>query len=206
MSTQSQTEANQANAQRSTGPKTPEGKAASAQNATKHGLSGAFRVLPNEDQAEFDRLLAAYREEFEPKSEHELFLVEEMAQARWTLSRFRRLESVAVEQLAGAGDHGQSIDQALVSALANGSGKAYTAIKRYGTAAQRAYYKALAELKRCKEEAAKLDELILDMRVRKSILETSLGREPELQNEPNRTLAFEHADRVRNTSKRDRPL
>ncbi len=41
MATAAQIAANQANAQKSTGPKTPPGKAASSRNATKHGLSGS---------------------------------------------------------------------------------------------------------------------------------------------------------------------
>jgi hypothetical protein len=54
MATQAQFHANRRNAQASTGPRTPEGKAASSANATRHGLSAAFRVLPNENQEEFD--------------------------------------------------------------------------------------------------------------------------------------------------------
>ena len=63
MATPAQITANQHNATHSTGPKTPEGKAAAARNATKHGLSGAFTVLPHEDQDEFDVLLASLRDD-----------------------------------------------------------------------------------------------------------------------------------------------
>ena len=50
MSTAAQTLANQANAQFSTGPQTPEGKAAASRNAATHGLSNsAFTLLPTED-------------------------------------------------------------------------------------------------------------------------------------------------------------
>ena len=55
MATTAQLLANQQNAALSTGPRTPDGKAASSPNATKHGLSSAFRVLAHEDQEEFDR-------------------------------------------------------------------------------------------------------------------------------------------------------
>ncbi len=41
MSTKAQTKANQKNAQKSTGPKTVEGKAVVSQNAVKHGLFAA---------------------------------------------------------------------------------------------------------------------------------------------------------------------
>jgi hypothetical protein len=99
MATSAQITANQHNASLSTGPKTPEGKAAAARNATKHGLSGAFTVLPHEDQDEFDILLACLRDEFKPAGEHESFLVEQMAQSRWRLARAGRLETAMLDQM-----------------------------------------------------------------------------------------------------------
>ena len=48
VSTESQIQANRENAQLSTGPKTEAGKAAAALNNTRHGLTGAFRILPTE--------------------------------------------------------------------------------------------------------------------------------------------------------------
>src|SRR5437870_3866487 len=41
-------ERNRQNAQKSTGPKTPEGKARSSKNATKHGLTASYAHLPDE--------------------------------------------------------------------------------------------------------------------------------------------------------------
>ena len=49
----------QANAKKSTGPNTPEGKARSSKNALKHGLLARDAVLPGEDPADFDRQLTA---------------------------------------------------------------------------------------------------------------------------------------------------
>ncbi|HEY7615839.1 MAG TPA: hypothetical protein VH744_03475, partial [Terriglobales bacterium] len=61
MATLAQIAANRANAQLSTGPRTEAGKAAVAQNRATHGLSGAaFFLLPHEDEAEFQALVAAY--------------------------------------------------------------------------------------------------------------------------------------------------
>lgn len=47
---------------------------------------------------EFDRLAAAYTEEFSPRGEHEEFLVTLMARARFNIERFRRIEDVATER------------------------------------------------------------------------------------------------------------
>ena len=47
-----QQEANRQNAQHSTGPKTPEGKAAIRFNALTYGLRTRFSILPDENAAE----------------------------------------------------------------------------------------------------------------------------------------------------------
>jgi hypothetical protein len=60
-------EASRRNGAKSRGPKTPEGKARSAQNALKHGLRAAKHVvLPEEDVSEFAELEAALIEELAP--------------------------------------------------------------------------------------------------------------------------------------------
>src|SRR5205085_10611394 len=96
--------ANQNNAQLSTGPSTPEGKSISSRNSVKHDLSGGFKVYPHEDQTAFDCLRHNLQNELSPSGEHQSFLVEEMAQARWKLARIRRLESVLVEVMITPAD------------------------------------------------------------------------------------------------------
>ena len=46
--------ANRSNAQKSTGPRTPEGKAVVAQNAVRHGLCAERVVIQGEDPGEFE--------------------------------------------------------------------------------------------------------------------------------------------------------
>ena len=65
MATEPQIIANRRNAQRSTGPRSRQGRAAVSQNAVKHGLSARQAVISSETQADFDlyrdRLLAEIR-------------------------------------------------------------------------------------------------------------------------------------------------
>jgi hypothetical protein len=93
MPSQSKLEANRRNAQLSTGPKTPEGKAASARNSLKHGLLASETVLPDEDTEAFLDLLAALEAEHQPASPLEEFLVQQLANAQWRLRRLTRVET-----------------------------------------------------------------------------------------------------------------
>jgi hypothetical protein len=58
--------ANRANARRSTGPKTPEGKAAVRLNAFRHGLLARDVVLPEEDLDAFEDLRNRVRADLSP--------------------------------------------------------------------------------------------------------------------------------------------
>jgi hypothetical protein len=147
MSSQAQILANQANAKLSTGPSTPEGKSVSSQNATKHGLTGAFCVLPNESQAEFDKTLANYRASHKPQNDHEEFLIAQMVQARWLLARANRQEVALVNQMIAADPEHTGADEVIAAAMLNGKAKPVATLRRYAAAAERSYYKALKELK-----------------------------------------------------------
>src|SRR6266496_439054 len=139
-------DANRRNAQNSTGPRTPEGKAASATNSTTHGLSSAFRLLPHEDATAFDQLFETYTGEFSPSSEHERFLVSEMAQSRWRLDRVRRFEAVALEQMMIGDWDKTNPDSSIVEAISRRCNNILDLLQRYGTAAERSYYRAHREL------------------------------------------------------------
>src|SRR5258707_5906397 len=93
MSTDRQIEANRLNAQHSTGPKTPQGRAAVRLNGLKHGLRAETIVVPGEDPAEFEALLEAYRAERQPASPTDEFLVRQLAMADWRLLRLHRVEA-----------------------------------------------------------------------------------------------------------------
>src|SRR3712207_4206820 len=82
--------ANRANARKSTGPKTAEGKARSRCNALRHGLRAELppdrlpghRLLIGDRQA-YRRLREAFEADLQPQGAAEQFLVERMAVAAW---------------------------------------------------------------------------------------------------------------------------
>src|SRR6266851_5868443 len=93
MSSELKIEANRQNAQHSTGPSTPEGRAAVRLNGLKHGLCAETIVVPGEDPAEFQAMLDAYRAEYHPATPTDEFLVRQLAMADWRLLRLHRIEA-----------------------------------------------------------------------------------------------------------------
>jgi hypothetical protein len=86
--------ANCANAAKSTGPKTPEGKSRSSQNAVKHGFTAStFAVVRLEDLQEIANLKADLVSVYEPANSQELFALERMALAQQSILRAARLEA-----------------------------------------------------------------------------------------------------------------
>ena len=84
--------ANRANAQVSTGPTTPEGKAKSSLNAVKTGLTGRTVLLPSEDAEAYETHLLQYLDRFAPVGNRETELVQSLADTQWRLHRIPGLE------------------------------------------------------------------------------------------------------------------
>jgi hypothetical protein len=93
MTSDKQTRANRENALKSTGPKTPEGKAVTRLNALKHGLLAQEVLLPGEDPAALQELGEGLVDELRPAGELENLQVEKIIAAYWRLRRLRRVES-----------------------------------------------------------------------------------------------------------------
>lgn len=90
-----QVEANRANALKSTGPKTPEGKKVVGQNARTHGIFADLVILgcdAAENPEEFQELLDGLIADYQPVGTIENSLVEEIASCLWRLRRVRRAE------------------------------------------------------------------------------------------------------------------
>jgi hypothetical protein len=84
-------------APRGGGPKTPEGKARSAQNSFCHGLVAAsfksFKLVPGEDPREYAELCADLRVQFDPRTPAEQHKIDDMAKAWWLQRRARNLQN-----------------------------------------------------------------------------------------------------------------
>jgi hypothetical protein len=91
-------EANRRNAQASTGPRTPEGKAAVAGNAITHGLRAKKHLLYFERYADFDQICRDLTAEWLPSTPTEAALVEQMAIAQAKLVRLESNLSAAFYQ------------------------------------------------------------------------------------------------------------
>ncbi len=84
---------NRANALKSTGPKTAEGKQRSAMNAFKHGLTGQSLMLqPNEMEA-YNRLTAELLSDLKPKTELERQLAQKIIEGYFRLNRLAGVEN-----------------------------------------------------------------------------------------------------------------
>ena len=93
MASEKQVRANRHNAQKSTGPKTPEGKAAVRLNATRHGLLSKETLLPGEDAGALEELAERLRGELHPVGELEALLVDRIVASHWRLRRLGRVEA-----------------------------------------------------------------------------------------------------------------
>ena len=138
--------ANRANAQKSHGPVSEAGRAAVSQNATKHGLTGRFKVLDWEDQHDFDNFLDQLMRDEKPVGAAEIELVVKMAEHTWRSKRALRMQDACFslehtsEEQKARGDQAIGIRADLPNYI------------RYHTTHDRAYQRASKELRDRRKE------------------------------------------------------
>jgi hypothetical protein len=105
--TPAQIEANRRNAQHSTGPKTPEGKAGSSLNATKYGILARQLIVQTqylqESAEEFQSFWTEYHEQLAPVGPLEEMLVDQIVALNWRMRRVRAAESGEIAMNVDAG-------------------------------------------------------------------------------------------------------
>jgi hypothetical protein len=156
MATQSQIDANRINAQKSTGPKTPEGKAKSRRNALQHGLTAKSCMLADEDPDDLLDLTEEIREKFNPQDTDEDFLIERMAKARIRYNRIMPIEA-SIFNLRLVVDkappplmeaQGETCQRAWAYMRDANGGNALSKLSRYETTLLREYDRSRAELEK----------------------------------------------------------
>ena len=99
MASQAQTEANRQNAQKSTGPRTPEGKAAVSRNAIKHGLFTNDAIIAGENIEDYNLNKELLIDEFNPVGRMETILVERIVTLTWRLKRIERFQNIVIDAM-----------------------------------------------------------------------------------------------------------
>src|SRR5579863_4558059 len=189
--TEKQLAANRANAAKSTGPRSPEGKARSARNARSHGFTAStFAVVRLEDLQEIAHLKTDLITVYQPVNSQEMFAIERMALTQQAMLRAARLESglftncldIALndngtpfapmsQQLVGDGDieitRAQNRNYALADGfrrMAQQPNNTWSLFLRYQAQAERHYRRAVEQFDRLKALRAGLpNEPILEI-------------------------------------------
>jgi hypothetical protein len=171
MASHAQVVANRSNAQRSTGPRTPEGKEKVSHNAVKHGLLARQAVVRGEDPEEFEAYRQAMLAEMVPAGAIEAMLAERIVGLSWRLRRAERLQNEAFDLLylkeatdsysdavklrketgpdgyyAALGPVEQDLVAGQVIVRDFGSGRAFERLLMYERRIEQSLYRAMAEL------------------------------------------------------------
>ena len=140
--------ANTANAQHSTGPRTPEGQAHSSQNARTHGLTSRDLIVAPNESKEFEELLNGYQTEVHPQGAIQQTLFDELVGAAWNLRRVRRMEV----QLWSASADDEELQRKL------------DRLARHKTRIERTFHRSLKELKALQTNAVFQEAIPSEMR------------------------------------------
>ena len=80
------------NTKRTGGPRTTQGKLVASQNSLKTGAYSKLAVLPDENQEEFNQLIAQFNHDFHPQDLMENSLIRDLAVITWRKLRLEKLE------------------------------------------------------------------------------------------------------------------
>ncbi|QOY87940.1 hypothetical protein [Paludibaculum fermentans] len=143
MATAAQINANQANARKSTGPVTIEGKSRTSQNARRHGFTAQHLTITPEDRAAFTALEAALRLDTRPANCIEEEIFHRILTHTWNLRRIESFECIILAEtdpLAETNTHDGQLER----------------YARYRRDLERGLYRALKELSKLQTERAAL--------------------------------------------------
>jgi hypothetical protein len=148
MSSERQISANRRNAEKSTGPRTPEGKAAVARNALRHGLRAEKVLAFGEQAADFAAFLEEQRAALEPADPVEEQLVERIAFCQWRLRRVYRIEANMIETWHEPPFDPEDEIEAMLGPVFEADAHEIATLSRYETALDRSLNRAYVMLER----------------------------------------------------------
>lgn len=150
MSSQKQIDANQRNAQKSTGPTTSKGKSISRRNAIRDNLTGQITTLSDQDRPIFEQLKTELIAGFDPRTPMERKLAHDIAWDTWRLDHLRAIEmniyALGIEEEEE--DHPDAFDTALSDARTfRAEGQRFELMSLYETRMNRNMHRNLATLR-----------------------------------------------------------
>jgi hypothetical protein len=146
MATIKQIEANRLNAQKSTGPRSVEGKSRSSMNALKSGIDAQSETITGEDPAALEALTAEYLERFRPATPEERHCVDVLVRDEWLLRRLAKAEAQLWEyQIQATSGWMDRWPLGKAWSLADGQ---FSRLQRRIDSLERSYQRALRELER----------------------------------------------------------
>lgn len=171
MTTPAKVAANRRNAVRSTGPRTPEGKASSSRNALRHGLLSREVLLPKERGEDLASFAERLRSELRPVGELEDLLVDRILSSAWRLRRVLAVEAglfappppaksastLALERMArGYAEDEEPRELTTADHFHEDAfgADAFPKLSRYEAGIERALFRALHELQRLQASRA----------------------------------------------------
>jgi hypothetical protein len=155
MPTDKQLTANRANAQKSTGPRTTSGKAASRYHAVKHGIFSRTQIMFDEKADDLTDLAAEYHDHYHPATPEERFLVDTLIHNEWRLRRMRRVEAELWDVATNffLAENAEATTCSSGDAFSRGE-STFDRLQRMVNACERNYHRAARELRRLQAERA----------------------------------------------------
>ncbi|HYZ83101.1 MAG TPA: hypothetical protein VE621_01785 [Bryobacteraceae bacterium] len=162
--TKAKLDANRANAKKSTGPRTTDGKARSSRNAVSHGLRSGNFVLAHEDADAFDDMLAYYHDRYCSADDIDAqFLVEQLVGAQWRLLRVQRLQTLYMDAVILGYSNEPTSDELILQNMEGRSNDVLDTLHRYELQFDRAAWRIRKQLNSAQEEERSFERSIADI-------------------------------------------
>jgi hypothetical protein len=153
---------------KSTGPRTPEGKAQSSLNAMRHGLTGRIVVLPSEDMNVYHAFCKELMADLAPETALERQYAQTFCDTQWRLNRARSLEDSMLalghfEHADSIGiDHPEALAALTAAKAFRENSRAFVNLSLYEQRLQRAQKEALRQLQELQAKRIAEHRIVLD--------------------------------------------